>query len=68
MIGFFLGLLVGLATVFVLSLCKAAKMADQVKPMGIMTHDPEQPAEDLEIPAFLRYQDEEFPRERKNRE
>lgn len=65
---FLAGIGVGYLGLFVYSLCKAAKMADEVKPVGVITHDPEPTAEDLEIPAFLRYQDEEFPRERRNRE
>lgn len=58
----------GLVVLVVYSLCKAAKDADQLEPFAVVTHNPEPTPEDLEIPTFLRYQGDDLPRPRKERE
>ncbi len=49
-------LLFGFVALVVYSLCKAAKMGDSLEPFGVVSHDPELSAEDLETSTFLRYQ------------
>jgi 2-keto-4-pentenoate hydratase len=58
------------AIAFVISLCKVAKKADEVEPFAVVIHKdaPAPDYTDLEVPAFIRHEAEEFPRERRNRE